>query len=198
MPEEFIMKNVNWILEPKFDWIDQYNEGLAPYSDKNKWGYIDREGKIVIEAQFDQVLGFSEGLACVNINNKWGYIDLTGNIIIKPQFDDLPGSFSEGLARIAKYDRDINSFKEGETNSVRSKFGFADKKGRIVIEPTYRHVGNFSEGLAYAGDDGKVGYINRYGDTIIEPIFDWAEDFKNKKAIVYINQKCGIIRHPFY
>jgi hypothetical protein len=190
------IKNVNWIVEPKYDWIDQFNEGLAPFSDKHKWGYIDREGIIIIEAQFDQVLGFSEGLACVKMKSKWGFINREGAIIIKPQFDDLPDSFSEGLVRIAKYDRDISSFKKGETISVKSKFGFADREGNIIIEPQYRQADHFSEGLASVEIDGKSGYINRYGHIIIEPVFDYALSFKNMKALVCMKQKWGFIEHP--
>ena len=192
-----IFKNVNWIVEPQYDGINIIGGEFISFRKNKKTGFMTLNGQVIIEAKFEDVLEFSEGLVGIKINNKWGYIDLKGNIVIEPQFDDLPGSFSEGLVRIAKFDRDIYSFKEEETISVRSKFGFADREGRIVIEPTYRHAGNFSEGLAYAGDDGKIGYINRYGDTIIDPIFDWAEDFKNQRAIVSIDHKCGLIRHPF-
>lgn len=43
---------------------------------ENKYGYIDKTGKIVINYQFDGAGRFSEGLARVKIDNKWGYIDL--------------------------------------------------------------------------------------------------------------------------
>lgn len=193
-----VFKNVNWIVEPKYDWIDRYNEGLAPFCDEGKWGYIDHEFKIIIKPRFDQVLGFSEGLACVKTEGKWGFINREGIIVIEPQFDDLPDSFSEGLVRIAKYDRDIHSFRIGESISVRSKFGFADKEGNIIIEPQYRHADHFSEGLASVGNDGKNGYINRYGVFIIDPIFEHALSFCNNKALVCMEQKWGFIEHPLY
>jgi hypothetical protein len=192
------VNNVIWIVEPKYEWIDQYNEGLAPFCYGGKWGYIDQEFKIIIMPEFDQVLGFSEGLACVKTEGKWGYINREGLMVIKPQFDDLPDSFSEGLVRIAKYDRDINSSREGESISVRSKFGFADLEGNIIIEPQYRNAAHFSEGLASVGDDDKNGYINRYGVFIIEPIFEHALSFCNNKALVCIDQKWGFIENPLY
>jgi len=43
-----------------------------------KWGYIDKTGKIVFEPQFDNAGYFSEGLAGVRIGKKYGYIDKTG------------------------------------------------------------------------------------------------------------------------
>ena len=44
--------------------------------------------------------------------------------------------------------------------------------------------------------DGKNGYINRYGIIIIEPVFDHALSFRNKKALVCMKQKWGFIEHP--
>lgn len=184
------IKNVNWILEPGYDWIDKFNEGMAPYSNKNKWGYIDRDGKIVIEARFDQVLEFSEGLACVLINNKWGYINREGIIIIKPQFDDLPDVFHEGTARVA--------VKSDGIKGSMVLYGFINTHGTMILPPLYSDAGYFSSGLAPVRIDNKYGYIDKQGRFVIDEIFDHALSFSNNKALVCINQKWGLIKHPLY
>ncbi|QSJ18213.1 WG repeat-containing protein [Nostoc sp. UHCC 0702] len=51
-----------------------FSEGLASVMIKDKWGYIDKEGKSVIPPQFTRVSKFSEGLAAVCNNEKCGYI----------------------------------------------------------------------------------------------------------------------------
>jgi len=81
----------------------------------DKWGYIDKKGKIVIDPQFDSTGIFSEGLATVKIGNKWGYINKKGKIVINPQFD-FARSFSEGLATVEIGDR----------------WGYINKKGKII------------------------------------------------------------------
>ena len=65
-----------------------------------KYGYIDKNGKVVIEPQFDYAYPFSEGLAHVNKDAKYGFIDKSGKVVIEPQFDEA-GAFSEGFARVA-------------------------------------------------------------------------------------------------
>ena len=52
---------------------------LIPYRKGDKWGYIDKKGKIVIPIQYDDAWPFSDnGLARVKVNGKWGYIDKKG------------------------------------------------------------------------------------------------------------------------
>ena len=193
-----LFKNVSYIVEPEFESINDSTEGLSPVRLNGKWGYINYDGEIVIEPQFNYVLEFSEGLACVNINNKWGYINHAGIIVIEPQYDDLPGSFQEGLARIAEYDRPIDSFKKGQSIRLRSKFGYINRKGVITIAPQYRHAGYFTEGLASVSPDHKCGYIDKQGAVIIDFIFDNAHPFINNRAVVCIDNKWGIIEHPLY
>ncbi|MFH5163641.1 WG repeat-containing protein [Campylobacter coli] len=52
------------------------------------------------------------------------------------------------------------------------KYGFIDKSGKIVIEPKFDGVGNFSEGLAKVKLNGKYGFIDKSGKIVIEPKFD--------------------------
>jgi len=60
---------------------------LFPIVVNDKWGYIDKTGKIVIEPQFDYAYKFSEQLARVRIGDektgKYGYIDTIGRVCCK-------------------------------------------------------------------------------------------------------------------
>lgn len=78
------------------------------------------------------------------------------------------GAFSEGIISIRR---------EG-------KFGFADRTGAIIIEPTYDHAKDFSSGLAAVGEGEKRGYIDRRGNWIVEPQFKTASDFDGEFARV--------------
>ncbi len=89
------------LIEPQFNIAHNFSEGLASIQfASNKWGYIDKIGKIIIPPQFDFVFPFSNGLARIEVGQclishwstpkqikegcKFGYIDKTGKVIWKP------------------------------------------------------------------------------------------------------------------
>jgi hypothetical protein len=82
---------------------DAYNfkEDRVVFVKNNKYGYMDRAGRIIIEPKFDFADYFVDGVALVSINQKVGYINQLGEYIIKPQFENGE-SFSEGFAAVKK------------------------------------------------------------------------------------------------
>jgi len=68
----------------KWKEIREYNEGLAGVKDADdRWGFIDKTGKLVIPCQWKKALFFSEGLVGVQDDNeKWGFIDKTGKVAL--------------------------------------------------------------------------------------------------------------------
>jgi predicted DNA-binding WGR domain protein len=154
-------------------------EGLALVQMNNKWGYINKEGKVVIEPQFDEAEFFNEGLARVQMNNKWGYINKEGKIVIEPQFKN-GFDFNEGLARVQMND----------------KWGYINKEGKVVIKLQFYSASDFNEGLARVEMNDKWGYINKEGKVVVEPQFDEAKDFQVGLALVKLNGKWGILRKP--
>jgi len=124
----FIDTKGNWVIEPKFEKVRAFNQGLAPVFMDKKWGYIDTSGNMAIEPQFKDAEIFSnDGLAPVKKDKLWGFIDKSGNMVIPDQYDisiafigflqggDQKG-FIDGLARV-KY---------------KKQWGFLDKSGNVV------------------------------------------------------------------
>ncbi len=206
-------ENVNFAIEPKFDGVSDFSEGLAQIKIDGKWGYIDKTGSVVIQPQFDKTDNFSEGLARVWISGKnWGYIDQTGNFVIPQQFtDDNSSNFSEGLARACLADTcgfidkigrfvierkyyNVFDFQEGLAGiQIGGKWGFIDKNDNVVIKPQFNEVGHFSEGLADVNIANKWGYIDKNGNVVIKPQFDYNHTFSEGLAVVKTNGKWGYI-----
>jgi len=105
----------------------QFSEGFARIEMGGKWGFIDKRGKIVIDPQVDALSDFSEGLARVLLSDKksgFGFINRSGKIVIKSQFPFVE-DFKNGLARVAD-----------SLTLYDAKFGYIDKFGRVIWEPT--------------------------------------------------------------
>lgn len=148
-------------------------------------GYIQ-----AIPPRYDETKSFSEGLAAVLIDDKWALIDKTGKEVMPPMYDAI-GDFSDGLARVRVGDQETG------------KWGFIDKTGGEVVPPKYDDVSDFHNGLAMVmlDDlqnehislhyfriclDGSWGFIDRTGKEVVPPKYDWAGDFYDGLAMVFI------------
>lgn len=169
------------IIEPRFDWADDFHEGLAVVRIGQLWGYIDQTGATVIPLKYMDASPFSEDLAAVaewsNTEYKVGYINKTGSYVIAPRFH-AGHPFSEGLARIA----------------IDRKEGYIDRTGEIVIEPQWAWAYDFTEGRAAVKVGEKWGFIDRTGKVAIEPRFDALRpQFRDGRAEVLLNEQWGSV-----
>ena len=66
----------------------------------DKWGFVDKKGKVIIDYKYEDAESFSLGLAPVSINGKWGYIDLKGELVITNEFDGAKPFYKSGVASV--------------------------------------------------------------------------------------------------
>lgn len=192
---------------------------LIPVKSGDKWGYIDKQGKMQINPQFEEAAVFLEGLARVKSSDgKVGFINEDGKYVINPIYKDAGCFFDDWAVVVADnsapqfIDKNGNvkltvnnvdlcgAFCEGlALISSKGKWGFIDKKGEIKIPAKYDVATYFSEGLAAvmiknASGDSLWGYINTKGDVVINCQFREAYLFRNEcAAVVSENNKLGYI-----
>lgn len=68
-----------------------------------------------------------------------------------------------------------------------------------TIEATYDHAWIFSEGLAAVEKDGKIGFINKNGEYVINPMFDYQydkADIADKVDFVFHDGYCPMVSAP--
>ena len=159
----YIDRSGKVVVPPTFDSANEFHEGLALVSIKNKNFFINPSGTIVISPQYDIVNDFSEGLAAVNIGQtrngiglidhpgKWGYIDKTGKLAIPLNFTHAE-DFSEGLAAVNLGDHDHGAF--------------IDHAGKTIFTVPLDVSVGFHEGLAGVLLNGTVAYYDRTGHKI--------------------------------
>ena len=154
-----------------------FSDGLIAVK-KGKWGYLNTSGKLVIPLQYEEVTDFDKGYAIARLGYDYFIINHTGDrssVNIK----DIKGikHFSEGLAPFYAYDG----------RNLRDNAGYIDTIGKIAIQATFKSLGFFKNGIAWAKTfDDKVGYINYSGEWIIKPIFDEAHDFDPESGLARI------------
>ena len=73
------------------------------------------------------------------------------------------------------------------------KYGYMNRRGKIVIEPKFDYAWSFSEGLAGIVIDRKGGYVDPKGNIVIQPLFDRAWPFSDGLALVTIKRKGSYI-----
>lgn len=230
--------NFNWILEPKYDSISDFENGKALVINECKTNYIDKTGKLLnTEWSWDKSVEFITvaGLSFIKYDNKYalvdenknkisdwyyyltehngnaivkqgyyyynfednmpveyygyysdlsssgnytdngykyGFVDTGGNIVVDYQFD-YTYSFSEGIAVAENYGDYYNY-----------SYFLINEKGEIINSESFDYAGTCSEGLIPVQRDGKYGYIDKDGNTVIDFKYTYAYSFNNGLAKV--------------
>lgn len=174
------------IIKPQFAFASVFREDIALVKTlgyDGKWGYIDKKGKFIINAIYDNATIFNEGLAwVVSINNAPSVIDNKGKVKFTLMEAENVKLFSNGMAAFSRAD------------SISTKWGFIDMRGKLIIDPQFREVGNFYDDIcAVKNFEGKWGYINKTGKIIIKCQFDEVKRFFKGRAIITLRGKQGVI-----
>lgn len=167
----YINKKGEIVVEVSSSSPGNFSDGIAISDNK----IIDKTGKVLANTQYDQIFRLNGDIIAVDRNVGYMIIDKSGSPLTG-YLDFLP-DYSEGLA-VAKVD---------------GKVGYADKTGKVVIEPKFDDGGNFSEGLASVKVDGKWGYIDKKGQYVINPQFEGVGDFSEGLARMSVDRKSGFI-----
>jgi hypothetical protein len=180
-------------VEPRFEWAEEFSEGLAAFeSVDGKYGFVDETGRVVVEPKFDNWTEFSEGVAAVSLDFAWGYIDKAGAWVIPPRFASAR-PFHDGLALVAVPLGGRPVFPPGPEKRV-----FIDRTGAVRIEPTRDILnGEFSGGFAavqFVTRDGvDEVIIDRTGKVVFEGDGVNLDGFREGLAPVKKGRKWGFI-----
>ncbi len=125
-----------------------------------KFGYVDRNQKLVIPAQFDTAADFSDGVALVRQAGKWRMIDTMGTVL-----GDVPDSLSpasdahNGILRV---------------KSAGGAFGFERSNGSVLVAPSFTKATDFGDGFALVEAATPTGpaceILNRTGKVTVVKI----------------------------
>lgn len=143
-------------------------------------GLINSKGDIIIEPQFNKLQVFHESDVVLAYDGLlYSYYDLKGNKLMNGYtFLETNGFYND----YAVVSSDL-------------KWGFVDKNGKYIIEPTYKKALAFSKnGLAAVETDKGYGYINKKGEMVIEPKYKSASTFVENIAKVKTDSGWSLIK----
>lgn len=124
--------NINYI------YVKEANEGMFGFIQHGKYGYIDKNGKVLIPAEYElpiagiynSIPSFYQGKAVYKKENKWYIMDKTGKKLI-------PGFECE---KIVDYDLKANVFVLNKLIYGQPKAGMVNSAGQEIIPFKYKRV----------------------------------------------------------
>jgi hypothetical protein len=138
---------------------------LLPIKLNDKWGYINRGGNVVVPPRFDLASDFEGSWASVKLGTKYHLL----NQISRDTFLEFPmiWSVSEGCC--------VYSSETGT-------FGMVSINDDARLDPVYQSISAFYEGTSVCKYAEFFGLIDKGGNWIIPPRFDYLSSLEYCKT----------------
>ncbi|MBL1407595.1 WG repeat-containing protein [Sphingobacterium faecale] len=164
-----IDKDGKLLVPCKYDYLS-YDEGTQQYlfGQGEKYGLLHKDGKIYVPAKYDMISFFNQGYATITLNDKSGLIDQNQKIVVPVQYDV-----------IFEYNKHNFTTIEDEKYVLNS---IAQKK-KVVGGFDFLSL-SLDCNVILAQKDGKYGYIDENGKTVIPFKFTFANTFSDDMAAV--------------
>jgi hypothetical protein len=208
----FIDFRGKFVIEPQFEEVGPFCEGLASFRRGKHFGFLNRRGEVEIDPKFDSVATFSAGRVLAALSGKGVMANRLGetlgdgpdNLEQNAHGKRVPAScrcFPE-LKAFPKLPFPIDDtglpFSEGLTPiKSKGKWGVIDYQGAVIVPLLFDDLRPFREGVAAVRLDmnGPYGFLDRTGRVVIEPTFESTMEFRNGLAPASDGRKWGVIDH---
>ncbi len=189
----------------------------------DKWGYINKKGKLIVEPVFENCcyqryedtccsrIIWPQSLGIVKQDGKYGAIDVNGSIKIKAGYDFLD-QYHNSLV-IARSGNKFGVLNQiGDTifpfifdnqfiscnnvigqGQINGKYYLLNFKNKTKKETDYDKISYFVEGLAAVKIGDKYGFINESGKMVIDANFQNVWPFNRGVAAAKQNYQWGFI-----
>jgi hypothetical protein len=143
-----------------------------------RWGLIDKMGKIAVEPTYDAIGEFYKyGYAVTQKDGKVGVLNKNGQTVLPPKYFDLQILDSSIFAVI-----------------INDSWKIIDLNQKIILDDRYEKVKIWKKKFISFSRDGKWGLVHLTGQSIVEPMYDDIKPFENEYFIVESDGKKGLIK----
>ena len=123
---------------------------------------------------------FYDGVAAVKVGNAWGLINSSGNFIVAPKYAAL---------HYAGSNRYVFASKISSSSSYSLLYGLMDASGKEVVPAIYSDINgdkdDTSGRFTARNANGKYGFIDGNGNTIVDFAYNRVGEFLNGYGSVY-------------
>jgi hypothetical protein len=85
------------VVDAKFDEVKNFADGLAPVKQGRKWGFVDKNNRLIMNPQFEDANSFSDGVAAVKESGMWRFVDKKGAQTVGGLYEVID-NFTDSLA----------------------------------------------------------------------------------------------------
>ena len=160
-------KSKNWVIEPRFDRANRFNDGMAIVEVQGLKGLIDLSGNWILKPDYDNIgkfdkSGFCEVMIKDGRQKRYGLIDRLGREVLPPDCSSINVNRSAQLIMAQR----LAPTGPGEEDWL---WGVYDMGGGELFEPMFAESPRFNNGrgVARSAATGLVGLISDAGEILI-------------------------------
>lgn len=89
-----------FIVEPQYDYMDVFNEGIVAVKKNGKFGYLNKYGQLIVQTEYDSARFFTNGMGPLMKNGLWGFANTEGRLVIPLQYSSIGLFGPDGYAYV--------------------------------------------------------------------------------------------------
>ncbi len=142
----------------------EISEEMVAYLDynKNQYGYMSIDGRLLGDAMFSYAGAYQNGLAIVGVSDsaglqKFGIINKKGEFVVEPDFSSI-SSIGEDMFAVS-----LSSLYS--TVDLFSSKAIMDNKGKILTGYSFFDIGSYKDGIVSVCDGASTYFIDKGGSV---------------------------------
>lgn len=171
----------NFVIQPMFDDVSGFSCGYAKVWMGDDLKFIDKKGSMQTTPSIDDAFDFYYGYSTIKLDDNWGLMGKNFDMAIQPYFYGLGTMSDNGLVVAMRTDD--------------SKCEYVNAKGETKIPAMYDECYAFKDGVAIIKLNKKYGAINKSGDFVIQPTYEYGLWNMGEGLVGFYdkNEKAGIL-----
>ena len=186
------------------------SECFIPVKENDAWHYYDYENGAFADGTYDEASAVTDSVAAVKQGAVWHLKNMTDGTEADTAFTDVKlfetgeyvydgkllaaestvyGLYTQKGKKTAEIPGTAVDIYRGEAIAFRAEsglWGFADEKGKVIIEPQYENAKSFSGHMAAVCMDGRWGFVNADGKLVID--YQYADaGYFNQNGVCFVS-----------